>query len=96
MSSMTLKLKVVKEPRDVSDAKDGSRLLGTVEIFGASHHLELLRATEIEEEGQTFENEECREHYDDLQTLYSADKYETFEIPGLEGRYIAYMVPFED
>jgi hypothetical protein len=93
---MKLELKIVKEPEDTSDAKDGSRLLATVEILGASHHLEFLRVVENEETWQQVENDEYIDTYDNLQELYEAIKYETVEIPGFTGRYIAYMVPYEE
>jgi hypothetical protein len=93
---MKLELKIVKEPEDTSDAKDGSRLLATVEILGAKHHLDLLKVYEDEEGVQVPENEEYCDTYEDLQRLYAARRYESFKFPGLPGLYIAFMTPFED
>ena len=92
---MMLDLKVTKEPEDVSSAKDGSRLLATVTIFGADHHLELIRVSVDDEGGQYADNEEYEDDYCGLQRLHEG-KYQTFEVPGFEGAYIAYMVPYDD
>jgi hypothetical protein len=92
---MRIRLKVIQEPRDVSEEKDGSRLLGTIEILGVSHHLEMFRVHETEEDWQKPENEEHQEAYDALQELYCTKAYQTLEVPGFEGRYIAYVVPYE-
>lgn len=93
---MTLDIKIHKQPEDVSDAQNGDRLLGTIEVFGASHHLELIRVDEDEEGAQQAANEEYDRMYDDLQQLYPCQKFETFAVPGFEGRYIAFMHPYED
>lgn len=93
---MALELKIVKEPEDVSNDKNGDRLLAAVQIFGADHHLELIRVVEDEEDGeQSPENPEYQGTYDDLQALYSG-KYETFEVPGFPGRYMAFMTPYDE
>jgi hypothetical protein len=93
---VALELKITKEPEDVSDGRNGDRLLATVEIFGADHHLELIRVVEDEEDGsQSPENLEYQGTYDDLQAVYSGT-YQTFEIPGFTGRYIAFMTPYDE
>jgi hypothetical protein len=95
---MNLMLKVTKEPEDVDGT--GNRFLATVEIFGVSHHLEFMRVEEApnEDDGELEQrpvDPELQLNYEDLQGLF-AGRYETFALPNQEGRFIAYMVPFED
>jgi hypothetical protein len=91
---MPLELKLVKQPEDISDDKSGDRLLATVEICGANHHLDLIRVVEDEEGVQVPENDAYKDAYDDYQACYDGI-YETFEIPGFSGQYVAFMHPYE-
>lgn len=92
---MDLQLKVVKAPEDVDGT--GNRFLATVEIFGVPHHLEFIRVEDAPEEefcgGQRPVDPELQLNYEDLQGLYSGH-YETLELPGVSGQFIAYMVPY--
>jgi hypothetical protein len=92
---MNLNLEVTKQPEDISDAKNGDRLLTTVAIYGALHHLEFMRVVDDENGDQCPANPEYEEMYSQVQALY-AGRYETFKIPGFEGDYIAFMHPFDD
>lgn len=94
---MNLKLEITKEPEDVDGT--GNRFLATVEIFGVSHHLEFMRVEEVpnEDDGEPEQrpvDPELQQSYEDLQRVFDG-VYETFTLPGQEGRFIAYMVPFE-
>jgi hypothetical protein len=90
---MKLEFEVEREPEDVSDARDGSCLLATIRIGAARHHLTLLRVVDGEDGLQGPENEEYRDEYEKAQGLFDG-KYETCEVPGFRGQYIAYMTPF--
>jgi hypothetical protein len=95
MTATAIELRLIKPLEDSSNDGSGDRLLGTVQILGANHHLEFMRVVDDEEGGQRPENKDYQGTYDDVQVLYSGT-YETFEVPGYEGKYIAFMTPYDD
>jgi hypothetical protein len=95
---MKLELKVVKEPEDVSNEKNGDWFLVSIRIGDAEHHLDLIRVVEDEDGTQRPENPEYQEMYDDAQRYYAAKAYETIDGPevlGVEGQFVAIMTPKE-
>ncbi len=99
-----LTFEVVNDPRDVSDAEDGSRLLARVLINGASYHCDMVRVVDIAEEDRDEDN--CTQGpenpdddagiFDTLQLIHPGSRYETFEVAGFAGRFVACLFPFED
>jgi hypothetical protein len=90
---------------------DGTRLTATVEFLGRFHHLTLIRVTETpyDAKGNPLESTEdpAYDHSeliaDDLEdqedlvhlgNLYEAF-FETTELDGFPGHYVAYMHPFD-
>lgn len=95
-------IKIEVSPEDVEWC-DRSRNYGlvTVDLFGTSHHLELIRVY--------FRGRECKrlEAFDESQQskleaitqACSDDHFLTFEIPGdsrMANNYVAFMTPFDD
>jgi len=82
--------------RDVSEHKDGTRLLVGVEIFGTIHHLSFIRVIVDDEgvqRGATYENET---DLIALGGLYEVSSYQTVNVPGFDGNYVAYLHPYGD
>jgi hypothetical protein len=96
MIATKLELRVVKEPEDVSDDKGGDRLLATVEIGGALHHLEFLRVMTDEQGVQRPVNDEYEGMWDDLQALYEGNFMTIDEVAGFEGPFVCFMTPHEE
>ena len=92
---MSLTMRMIKPPEDVSDAKDGTRLLGTVEIDGTQFHWDFIAVEDGPDGLQHPVNSDYEELYDDLQRLYATQGYQTIRVAGFPWDYVAYMHPFD-
>ncbi len=81
-----------------------ARLLGRLDLLGASFHVEADQVQMVNEDNEPDDNGDRQEsvlpgelcHYTELVNLAgSGEPFETVEIPGLPGRrYVLYIYPF--
>ena len=70
---------------------DEAGLLGTIELFGAAHHVHLIEVEDADGVQRPVHDPYGR--YEDLQRLYEG-RYETVAVPGFAGTYVACVVPY--
>jgi len=75
----------------------GHYWLGRTELFGATFHVDLIRVVEDEHGVQDVPedaDEVVHEIWDDMQAFYDA-AYHTVSVPGLDGRFVMFVYPFD-
>ncbi len=89
----------------IENLHDGSvgedLLLGRLELFGGTHHVQFLKVQEVSAEEAGGKTEQMptldpHGHYEDLQSLHPACRYSTVKLPGFEGEYVMLVHPYED
>lgn len=99
------KAKTLEVTVKIENLHDGSfgedLLLGRLELFGGTHHVQFLKVHEVdssEATGLSMQQPtlDPHGHYEDLQALYSASRYSTVRLPGYEGEYVMLVHPYED
>ena len=75
---------------------NGQAYYGHVKIFGAYHHIRLIRVKDGEiVEPPDEANETVKEWFDDMQKMYDG-AYHTVTVPGLPGCYVLVIFPFAE
>lgn len=89
---------VITNLRPISDC--GCRRKGSVELLGASHHVDAVRVADPDgrDEAGYFDvhpdaDHDVRQAFDAMQNYY-AGPYQTATIPGVEGRWVLFVHPF--
>jgi hypothetical protein len=75
----------------------GHYWLGRVELFGAMFHVDLIRVVEDADGDQDVPKDAGKvvhEIWDDMQEFYPAAYY-TVAVPGLDGRFVMFVYPFD-
>lgn len=72
---------------------DGNVVHGNIELFGAWHHVRLIRVRE-DEMVQPFDgvDPQVKEWFDDMQKFWDG-AYERCTVPGLPGKYVMFIFP---
>lgn len=73
----------------------GARFHGQVRINGVEHHLTLVRVADDESGAQRAADAYGRDDLDALQGVYEG-RYQTVRVPGLDGDFVAFVVPHAD
>ncbi len=82
------------DPASLDRMDTDDHLLGIVTLFGVDHHLGLIRV--VRRSGRLeATNPQDDDVLNSLFGIFDVD-FATVEVPGHEGRYVAYMHPCED
>jgi len=94
------RIKAIRLPQAITQIDDlwvgdgGNRMTGTVVIFGIHYHADFLRVTgELGQ--QTGAGDESAEVFDRLMSFDDEGDFQTFRIPGFEGRWVVVITPFK-
>jgi hypothetical protein len=78
---------------DIRDTRgDGCNLLASAYLFGTVHHIGFIRVHDDKEGIQVAFTEEDDGIFEDIARLYDF-RFETVNIPGYEGEFVAYLHP---
>jgi hypothetical protein len=93
LPAWNFRLRNVRSLHDDGDETPEDALLGTIDIFGVSHHAWFVRVEERDDELVG-----VNDPYDRLEEIFSAvqGRPETVEVPGFPGRYAVLIYPYEE
>jgi hypothetical protein len=73
---------------------DGHALVGFANLFGANHHVRMIRVQEGDDVCPfTDAPEVIHDWFEDAQKMWEG-AYERFSVPGFEGKFVMFIFPF--